>query len=71
MKGTAFLMPKVLLQGPGSLEMLGKEIQRIGCKKALLVTDKIMEQAGYVGKLTAILDKKVDRSRASLYHGEL
>ncbi len=56
MKGTAFLMPKVLLQGPGSLEMLGKEIQRIGCKKALLVTDKIMEKSGYVGKLTAILD---------------
>jgi alcohol dehydrogenase class IV len=57
MKGTAFLMPKVLLQGPGSMDKLGKEIQRIGCKKAFLVTDKIMQKAGYVGKLTTILDE--------------
>jgi alcohol dehydrogenase class IV len=57
MKGTAFLMPNVLLQGLGSMEKLGTEIQRIGCKKALLVTDKIMEKTGYVGKLTSILDE--------------
>jgi alcohol dehydrogenase class IV len=48
-------MPQVLLQGPGSLALLGKEVKRLGRKKPLLVTDGIMEKAGYAGQVKAIL----------------
>lgn len=48
-------MPQVLLQGPGSLELLGKEIVRYGITKPLLVTDEIMVKAGYAARVEKIL----------------
>ncbi len=55
MRAVEFRMPQVLLQGPGSLALLGKEVKRLGRKKPLLVTDGIMEKAGYAGQVKAIL----------------
>lgn len=55
MRAVEFRMPQVLLQGPGSLALMGKEVKRLGKKKPLLVTDEIMEKAGYADQVKAIL----------------
>jgi len=55
MRPTEFRMPQVLLQGPGCLANIGKEVKRLGKKKALLVTDKIMVKAGYAAQVEKIL----------------
>ncbi|MDR1378459.1 MAG: iron-containing alcohol dehydrogenase [Synergistaceae bacterium] len=57
MKATEFYMPEVLLQGPKCLSLLGKELKRLGKNKALLVTDKFMEKAGYAEKVGKILEE--------------
>ena len=40
-----FLIPPVLITGSGSLKNAGDEIKKIGVKKGLLVTDKIMSES--------------------------
>lgn len=57
MHAVEFRMPQVLLQGPGSLSLLEKEVTRLGTKKPLLVTDEIMEKAGYADLVKSILAK--------------
>ncbi|EXU75520.1 lactaldehyde reductase [Erwinia mallotivora] len=43
--------------GPGSISRIVDEVSQRGLKKALLVTDKILIQAGVIKKVTALLDK--------------
>lgn len=57
LKAVELRMPQVLLQGPGSLGLLGKEIKRYGINKALLVTDAIMIKAGYAAQIEKILSE--------------
>ncbi|MDR2179612.1 MAG: iron-containing alcohol dehydrogenase [Synergistaceae bacterium] len=56
MKATELRIPQVLLQGPGCLSLIGKEIGRLGTKKALLVTGKVIEKSGYVERVGKILE---------------
>jgi len=51
-----FFMPSVNCMGPNCLEDAGKDIQELGFKKALIVTDKILNQIGLVNKLTSVLE---------------
>lgn len=57
LKASEFRMPQVLLQGPGCLSAMGGEIKRFGKTKPLLVTDEIMQKAGYVDKVKQILEE--------------
>ncbi|PSC67953.1 alcohol dehydrogenase [Micractinium conductrix] len=41
--GYAFFMPALSLLGPNALKAAGKEITKLGLKKALIVTDKVEE----------------------------
>ncbi|MBZ4683288.1 MAG: L-threonine dehydrogenase [Fusobacteriales bacterium] len=56
MAGLKFFMPSVNLMGPNCLEDAGKDIQALGFKKALIVTDKVLNEIGLVKKLTKVLD---------------
>lgn len=50
----AFRTPKAIFYGRGSFESVGKEAVQRG-KKALIVSDKIMEQLGNVGRCRQLL----------------
>jgi alcohol dehydrogenase class IV len=41
-----FLIPPVLITGSGSSESVGDEIKKLGVKKGLLVTDKVISELG-------------------------
>lgn len=41
-----FLIPPVLITGSGSSQNIGEEIKKLGVKKGLLVTDKIISELG-------------------------
>ncbi|GAV26096.1 alcohol dehydrogenase [Carboxydothermus islandicus] len=58
MKTYRFYMPPVSLMGIGCLKEAGKEIKKLGFKKALIVTDKVLVEIGLVNKLTEILDNE-------------
>lgn len=51
-----FFMPSVNFMGPNCLEDAGKDIQALGFKKALIVTDKILNKIGLVKKLISVLE---------------
>lgn len=53
-----FFMPSVNLMGPGSLKDAGNQIKALGFKKALIVTDKILNEIGLVNKLTDVLESQ-------------
>jgi len=53
-----FFMPSVNLMGPGSLKDAGSQIEALGFKKALIVTDKVLNEIGLVNKLTDVLESK-------------
>ncbi len=55
MMNFSYYLPTKILFGYGSLEGLGKEVEGLGAKKALLVTDRVMEKTGIVAKVTARL----------------
>ncbi|TDT72018.1 alcohol dehydrogenase [Hypnocyclicus thermotrophus] len=55
MAGLKFFMPSVNLMGPNCLEDAGKDIKALGFKKALIVTDKVLNDIGLVKKLTKVL----------------
>lgn len=56
-----FFMPSVNLMGPGALTDAGEQIQALGLKRALIVTDKVLNDMGLVSKLTGVLkDRNVD-----------
>lgn len=54
MSSYQILMPSTVLYGEGSLEQLGNKVKPLG-KKALIVSDKVMTDAGYVEKIKNIL----------------
>lgn len=54
-KPTYFYLPNVNLMGIGCLNNLGKELQKKGYKKALIVTDRNLIEVGHVGKVEQIL----------------
>ena len=51
----SYYLPTKIIFGFGALEELGEEVQSLGGKKALLVTDKVMEKTGIVSKVSAHL----------------
>src|SRR3989442_5256215 len=51
----SYHLPTKILFGFGSLQGLGEEVEGLGAKKALLVTDKVMEKTGIVTKVSARL----------------
>ena len=50
-----FYIPAVNLMGAGCLQEAAADIQGHGFRKALIVTDKILNQIGVVARLTALL----------------
>lgn len=50
--------PPINLVGPGSVKLVGKEVKKLGLKKALLVTDKVLNHNGVVKKITDALDEE-------------
>lgn len=55
MSSFKFFMPSVNLMGPGCLKDCGADIKALGFKKALIVTDKILNEIGLVKKLEQVL----------------
>jgi len=56
-----FLIPPVLITGSGSLKSVGNEIKRLGVKKGLLVTDKVISELGLLeGVKKALSDSSIE-----------
>lgn len=51
-----FSQPAPIIFGRGALSVLGEKIKDMGCKKAMLICEKGIEDAGIAAKATAILD---------------
>ena len=51
-----FLTPKTIIYGEGALRGSGEKLSSLG-SKALLVTDQVMSDTGYVSRVSEILDK--------------
>ena len=51
-----FFMPNLSLMGEGALEDAGNEIKKLGFKKALVVTDKVLVEVKLVDVLLKVLD---------------
>lgn len=54
--GKGYYFPPVVLMGPDAIELIPPEINRLGVKKALIVTDKNLVKVGIVKAVTDILD---------------
>ncbi|KAJ7527061.1 hypothetical protein O6H91_16G034200 [Diphasiastrum complanatum] len=54
--GYTFFMPCLNLIGEGSLKGAGAQIQELGFKKALIVTDKVLVKVGAAKAVTDVLD---------------
>jgi len=55
-----FLVPPVLITGNGSSEQVGAEIKKLGLKKGLLMTDKVLSELGAVkGVEKALAESKI------------
>jgi alcohol dehydrogenase len=54
--GFAFFMPNVSLIGPGALQSAAQRIQKLGFKKALIVTDADLSKCGAVKDVTDVLN---------------
>ena len=52
-----FYMPSMSLMGAGCIEEVPAEIKELGLTKALIVTDKVLNQIGLVGELTKLLEQ--------------
>lgn len=52
----SFEMPTRIEYGPGSVSSLPAEVERIGAKKVLVVTDKGVLKAGLVSRVAALLE---------------
>lgn len=53
---SVYIVPSTNLMGRGCLQELAPIVQEFGFKKALVVTDKFLNQSGIVAKVTAQLD---------------
>lgn len=51
-----YRIPPVNLEGRGCLKELSEEIKVLGCKNALIVSDKFLSQNGTVAKVESLLD---------------
>ncbi|WP_319204023.1 iron-containing alcohol dehydrogenase [uncultured Ilyobacter sp.] len=49
--------PALNLVGPGAIKEVGLEIKNLGLKKALIVSDKVLNSLGIVKKLTDVLEE--------------
>jgi alcohol dehydrogenase class IV len=57
----AFTIPPVLITGSGSLKNAGDEIKKLGVKKGLLVTDKVINEMGLLeGVKKALTDSSIE-----------
>lgn len=54
---SAFFIPSVNLMGTGCLSDAINSIQSLGYKKALIVTDSVLNQIGIVAKVTSLLEQ--------------
>lgn len=57
LKSSEFRMPKTLLVGPNCVNSLDKEIKKLNKRKALVVTDMVMQEVGFVDRITGLLSK--------------
>ena len=56
-----FLIPPVLITGSGSSKNVGDEIKKLGVKKGLLVTDKVISELGLLeGVKKALTDSSIE-----------
>lgn len=53
-----FFMPSISLMGADCLKDAGEQVEELGLRKALIVTDKVLGQIGIVKKVTDVLDSK-------------
>jgi alcohol dehydrogenase class IV len=51
-----FRTPKVLITGIGSVAQVGDQAKKLGARKVLIITDKILNQTGLVEKVTVPLE---------------
>ncbi|ORT50249.1 alcohol dehydrogenase [Vibrio sp. qd031] len=54
---SAFFIPSVNLMGTGCLSDAINSVQSLGYKKALIVTDSVLNQIGIVAKVTSLLEQ--------------
>ncbi|WKY44720.1 lactaldehyde reductase [Eubacteriaceae bacterium ES2] len=52
-----YYFPPVVIMEPGAIELIAPEIERMNVKKALVVTDKVLIEAGIVQDVLDVLDK--------------
>lgn len=55
--GSVFFMPTLSYMGRGALESSGAKMKALGLKKALVVTDAVLNKVGAVAALTGLLSK--------------
>jgi len=55
--GSVFFMPTLSYMGRGALESSGAKMKALGLKKALVVTDAVLNKVGAVAALTDLLTK--------------
>jgi alcohol dehydrogenase len=51
-----YYFPPVVIMEPGAIELIAPEIKRMNVKKALVVTDKVLIEAGIVQDVLKVLD---------------
>lgn len=51
MSAHVFYVPSTNLMGRGCLQEVGPQIEELGLKKALVVTDTFLNESGIVGKV--------------------
>jgi alcohol dehydrogenase class IV len=52
-----FNIPPSIVVGKGATEQLASEIKKLGCSKALLVTDEFMVSSGTTGRFQKIIEE--------------
>jgi alcohol dehydrogenase len=55
--GKTYYFPPIVIMGPGAVELIVPEIMKMNVKKALVVTDKVLIEAGVVEEVTKVLDE--------------
>jgi len=55
--GRTYYFPPIVIMGPGAVELIVPEIMKMNVKKALVVTDKVLIEAGVVEEVTKVLDE--------------
>ncbi|WP_035268052.1 iron-containing alcohol dehydrogenase [Desulfitibacter alkalitolerans] len=52
----SFFMPTINLMGPGAVNQVGEQVKNLGGSKALIVTDKVLNELGMAKAVKAILE---------------